>query len=82
MRPGWAGGSDKRSRRASFLHPLPCLQVHTLVRQLQLVLPGVRIWLDVVNLEDISKLEEAVDDAAVIIVFLSKNYFASANCRS
>lgn len=77
-----AGGSDKRSRRASFLHPLPCLQVHTLVRQLQLVLPGVRIWLDVVNLEDISKLEEAVDDAAVIIVFLSKNYFASANCRS
>lgn len=56
--------------------------MHTLVRQLQLVLPGVRIWLDVVNLEDISKLEEAVDDAAVIVVFLSKNYFASANCRS
>ena len=45
-------------------------QTHTLVRQLQLMLPGIRIWLDVVNLMDIGKLEEAVADAAVVLIFL------------
>ena len=56
-------------------------QTHTLVRQLQLMLPGIRIWLDVVNLEDIGKLEEAVANAAVVLIFLSSGYFASHNCR-
>jgi len=56
-------------------------QTHTLVRQLQLMLPGIRIWLDVVNLEDIGKLEEAVADAAIVLIFLSSGYFASRNCR-
>ena len=56
-------------------------QTHTLVRQLQLMLPGIRIWLDVVNLDDIGKLEEAVADAAVVLIFLSSGYFASRNCR-
>ena len=56
-------------------------QTHTLVRQLQLMLPGIRIWLDAVNLEDIGKLEEAVADAAVVLFFLSSGYFASRNCR-
>ena len=56
-------------------------QTHTLVRQLQLMLPGIRIWLDVVNLTDIGKLEEAVADAAVVLIFLSSGYFASHNSR-
>lgn len=56
-------------------------QTHTLVRQLQLMLPGIRIWLDVVNLEDIGKLEEAMANAAVMLIFLSSGYFASRNCR-
>lgn len=56
-------------------------QTHTLVRRLQLLLPGVRIWLDVVNLENVSDLEAAVADAAVVIPFLSSGYFASKNCR-
>ena len=51
------------------------------MRQLQLLLPGIRIWLDVVNLEDISKLELSVGDSAVVVIFLSKGYFASRNCR-
>ena len=51
------------------------------MRQLQLLLPGIRIWLDVVNLDDIGKLEEAVADAAVVLIFLSSGYFASRNCR-
>jgi len=56
-------------------------QTHTLVRQLQRMLPGIHIWLDVVNLESIGKLEEAVADAAVVLCFLSSGYFASRNCR-
>ena len=56
-------------------------KTHTLARQLQLLLPGVLIWLDVVNLEDISKLEEYMDEAAVTVIFLSRGYFASRNCR-
>ena len=51
------------------------------MRQLQLLVPGIRIWLDVVNLQDISKLEESVSDSAVVVIFLSKGYFASGNCR-
>ena len=34
-----------------------------------------------VNLTDIGKLEEAVADAAVVLIFLSSGYFASHNCR-
>ena len=51
------------------------------MRQLQLLLPGIRIWLDVVNLQDVTKLEESVGDSAVFAIFLSKGYFASRNCR-
>ena len=56
-------------------------QTHTVVRQLQLLLPGVRIWLDVDNLEDVGKLEESVADANTFLVFLSAGYFKSFNCR-
>ena len=47
---------------------------------MQLLVPGIRIWLDVVNLQDISKLEESVSDSAVVVIFLSKGYFKSKNC--
>ena len=56
-------------------------QTHTVVRRLQLLLPGVRIWLDVDNLEDLGKLEESVADAMTFLVFLSAGYFKSFNCR-
>jgi nucleoside-triphosphatase THEP1 len=48
---------------------------------MQLLLPGLRIWLDVDSLDDIGQLETAVTDAAVIVVFLSRGYFSSRNCR-
>ena len=51
------------------------------MRQLQLLLPGIRIWLDVDNLEDVGRLEEAVADATTFLVFLSAGYFKSFNCR-
>lgn len=55
-------------------------QVAVLKRQLQLMLPGVRVFLDVDDLEDIGKLEASVRESAVFLVFLSAGYFESANC--
>ena len=56
-------------------------KVHTLVRMLQLYLQGVRVWLDVDDLEDIAKLEESVQESAVFCLFYTDGYFASTNCR-
>jgi hypothetical protein len=56
-------------------------QTHAVVRKLQLLLPGIKIWLDVDYLNDLGKLEESVADCAVFLIFLSKGYFRSANCR-
>ena len=50
-------------------------------RQLELLLPEVKIFLDVDNLESIDKLEEYVQGSAAVLVFLgSPSYFASRNC--
>ena len=56
-------------------------QVHTLVRQLQLLLPGVRVWLDVDSLTNVGALEESIRQSQTVIIFLSEGYFASRNCR-
>jgi len=56
-------------------------QTHAIVRQMQLLLPGVKVWLDVDNLDDVGKLEESVADAMTFIIFLSAGYFKSFNCR-
>ena len=48
-------------------------------RQLQLCLPGVRVFLDVDDLKDISALESSIEQSAVVLIFLSKNYFRSRN---
>jgi hypothetical protein len=45
------------------------------------VRPGLKIWLDMDHLNDLGRLEEAVSDSAVFIIFLSHGYFRSANCR-
>ena len=47
----------------------------------QLLLPGVQIWLDVDCLDDVGKLEESVQRSLTAIIFLSQGYFASAKCR-
>eukprot|EP00961_Rhodomonas_salina_P006487 88046-Rhodomonas_salina.2 len=56
-------------------------QTHTIARQLQLLLPAIRIWLDVDCLEDVGKLEQSVAESACFVIFLSEGYFRSANCR-
>ena len=50
-------------------------------RQLQLLLPGVRVFLDVDDLEDIGNLEHYIRDSINISFFCSKNYFKSYNCQ-
>ena len=49
-------------------------------RQLQLCLPGVSVFLDVEDLKDIGALERYIKESAVVLILLSKNYFASRNC--
>ena len=55
-------------------------QCATIKRQLCLLLPGVRIFLDVDDLEDIGSLEDYISQSACIMVFISKGYFKSPNC--
>jgi len=55
-------------------------QVAVIKRQLQLLLPGVQIFLDVDDLEEIGRLEDYVDASHAILCFLSRGYFFSANC--
>jgi hypothetical protein len=55
---------------------------HTIARKLQLLLPSMQIWLDVDHLKVISKLDEEVAAAAVIVIFASKGYFKSKFCRT
>ena len=38
-------------------------------------------WLNVRSLEDISKLEDCVEHSATLLLFLSRNYASSMNCR-
>ena len=49
-------------------------------RQLQLLMPGVVIFLDVDDLQDIGDLESYVRASGVMLFFLSKSYFSSRNC--
>jgi hypothetical protein len=56
-------------------------QTHTVVRQLQAILPRLDIWLDVDRFTDMDELEEQVAASAAVMIFLSRGYFASHNCR-
>jgi hypothetical protein len=56
-------------------------KTHAITRQLQLFLPGLKVWLDVDELQDISELEKSVAESAVFILYYSKGYFRSKNCR-
>mmetsp|Transcript_12306 Transcript_12306/g.29315 ORF Transcript_12306/g.29315 Transcript_12306/m.29315 type:complete len:424 (+) Transcript_12306:2809-4080(+) len=49
-------------------------------RQLQLLMPQIRIFLDVDDLEAIDQIERHVQETAVILLFMSRGYFKSSNC--
>jgi hypothetical protein len=52
-----------------------------LYTKLLLFLPGLKVWLDVDKLQDISKLEELVAESVVFILYYSRGYFWSKNCQ-
>jgi len=56
-------------------------RTHTVVRKLQLLMPGVRIWLDVDQLSNIKELEKAIEGCVVVFIFYTAKYFRSKNCR-
>ncbi|KAL1527384.1 hypothetical protein AB1Y20_016052 [Prymnesium parvum] len=56
-------------------------QVANIKRQLQLLLPGVSIFLDVDDLVTIDALEVYIQQSQSILIFLSKGYFYSTNCK-
>ena len=49
-------------------------------QQLRDLIPGIEVWLDVDDLEDISALEQYVDASLCIVIFVSDGYFTSKNC--
>jgi hypothetical protein len=49
--------------------------MHAITRKLQLFFPGLKVWLDVDELQDISELEESVAKIAVFVLYYSKHYF-------
>lgn len=55
-------------------------QCAAIKRQLQLHLPGVKVFLDVDDLRDIGSLEHYIEQSMVVAIFLSAGYFASRNC--
>ena len=56
-------------------------QVAIIKRQLQLLLPGIVVFLDVDDLEEIGNLEQYITASQCVLVFLSKGYFFSTNCK-
>ena len=51
-------------------------------RQLSVMLPGVKIFLDVDDLDDVSKIAEHVKASSLVLCFLSRGYFLSAPCMT
>ena len=51
--------------------------VAVIKNELKLLIPGIKIFLDVDDLKDIGSLEDYVDRTQVMLFFLSKGYFRS-----
>ena len=62
----WSTGQDK---------------VHKIVRMLKLYIQEMKIWLDVDVLENLNDLEESIAESAHFVLFYSKGFFESFNCR-
>jgi hypothetical protein len=61
----WASGQD---------------QVLSIKKELLLIVPTLKIWLDVENLADIAGLEDNITNIDMTRLFMSKGYFKSWNC--
>ena len=57
-------------------------RTHAIVRKLQLLMPELKIWLDVDEIDKAGgDLEHAVEDSVVFLLVYSRGYFQSTNCR-
>ena len=55
-------------------------QCAVIKRQLNLLLPGINVFLDVDDLEDIGALETYVEQTQCMLLFQSRGYYLSRNC--
>ena len=55
-------------------------QCAVIKRQLNLLMPGISVFLDVDDLEDISALEKYVEQTQCMLLFQSRGYYLSRNC--
>ena len=55
-------------------------QVLSIKKELQLLVPSVKIWLDVENLQNVADLEANISSSDMTLMFLSRGYFSSWNC--
>jgi len=55
-------------------------QMRIIKQRLQEMIPELRVFLDVDDLEDISNLEGYIERSAAVLVFCSRGYFKSKNC--
>jgi len=55
-------------------------QVAVIKRQMQLLLPGIKVFLDVEDLENLEDLEMYVAQSQAVLLFYSRGYFFSENC--
>ena len=69
-----------RVPRRTLLPPLP-RQVHLIKRRLSTLAPGMDIFLDVDNLQEFGSLADEVAASDVVLLFLSRGYFASKACE-
>lgn len=56
-------------------------QVGAIRERLSRLLPGCVCFLDVYDLDDAEHLEEYIQQSVVVLIFVSRTYFQSANCR-
>ena len=55
-------------------------QMRIIKQRLQEMIPELRVFLDVDDLEDIGNLEGYIERSAAVLVFCSQGYFQSKNC--
>ena len=56
-------------------------QMAVVKRQLQLLLPGIRVFLDVDDLDSVDVLEGHIEASQSVLTFLSRGYFFSTNVQ-
>ena len=54
--------------------------VRVIKLRMQEMIPGVRVFLDVDNLESVDAIESYIDQSEVVLIYCSQSYFNSRNC--